>query len=229
MISKKCAVSFDVFAIFTAISFITLYIMSLFAFNKWVGVIAAACVLFVAVMFTLKFGRFYAKVAIIGANAISCGLAASSVFVYAGGFPPIWQAAALWAAYCALFLFYILLCNLSFFRNHPAICIGIYSLIILGGAISGTAFGLKIFYLAALFWIVFAVFLAACAIKADGMYAHVKNLTICSFAVAIVVIIVVLIILSQGDGLDGLGGGLDGGLGVKEKRKYNPYSFGELI
>lgn len=228
MINKKCAASLATFAIFTAISFIVLHIMSLFELNKWVGVISACCVLFLAIMLVLLFSYLAAKICIIALNAISCGLAASSMFTALGTFPPVWQTALLWAGLCALFTIYLLLCNLSFFRLHPFICIALFALLLLGGFITGAVFDVTILKLALLFWIVFVVFLASCARKADGMTTHFKNLAICSFVMAIVVIIAVIIVLSQGDGLDGIADGFDIPTGTSKNKKRNPYNFTTL-
>lgn len=228
MINKKCAASFATFAIFTAISFITLYIMSLFELNKWVGVISACCVLFVAMILVLLFSYLAAKLCIIALNAISCGLAASSMFTALGAYPPVWQTALLWVCLCALFIIYLLLCNFSFFRLHPFICIALFSLLLLGGFITGAVFDISILKLALLFWIVFVMFLATCAKKADGMAQHFKNLAICSFVMAIVIIIAVIIVVSQGDGLDGIADGFDIPSVDPKNKKRNPYNFTTL-
>lgn len=229
MITKKCALSLGGFAVTMLICLITMHVMSLFTLSKWVGVGTGIGVmvlmLVLAVALRKRAGIHYFTITV---NAVGEGLAASSLFVYLGSFPKLWESAVVFGSLCALLLLYILLTNIPFYRQHFVISMLSYVVVILAGLITGAVLTKSnAFYLALLAAIPFIAFFITTATKAENTKKHIKNLSYCSFAALVLVIIAVLVVISGGDGLDGigdgLGGGIDGAAGTRRKR--NPYDY----
>lgn len=229
MINKKCFLSFGGFATTLFISLLTMHLMSLFTLSKWVGVgVGIGVMVFMLVLaLVLRKGNGEIHYLIIPVNAVGEGLAASSMFVYLGSFPKVWESAAVFGGLCALFLLYILLTNIPLFRDHFVICMTAFVLIILAGLIAGEELTKSnTFYLALLSMIPFISFLVTTATKAENANRHIRNLSYSSFAALIIVIIVVLIVISGGDGLDGVGdAAIVDGTGKAKKQRQNPYDF----
>ncbi|MDE7379557.1 MAG: hypothetical protein K2N14_00765 [Clostridia bacterium] len=234
MITKKCAQSFIGFAVTMLICYITMYLMSFFTLSKWVGVSIGVGVFAVMLILALVFRKNkLLPFIIIPINSIGDGLALSSLYVYLGAYPAIWETAVLFGALLLAMLLYCILTNVPYFRNHFIISMITYCVAIIVILITVTVVGVsenyppQIFYLAFMSLIPFIAFFISLAIKADSTVTHVRNMSRCSFAALIVILIVVIIIISQGDGLDGLGDGIGGGADgtTAARRKRNPYDF----
>ena len=226
MITKKCALSIGGFAITLLICFITMHVMSLFTLSKWVGVGTGGGIFVIMLIFAVIFRKnkllpFF----ILPINAIGDGLALSSLYVYLGAYPAVWETAIVFGGLCILLILYCLMTNIPFFRNHFIISMILYFCIILAALIAcAVLIKSKIFPLALMGMIPFTAFFITLATKAENSLVHVRHLSTCSFAALIVIIIVVLIIISQGSGLDGAGGDI-GGFGKGARPKRNPYDF----
>ena len=228
MITKKCALALGGFALTMLIGLIFMHLMSLFHVSKWVGVGCGGGIFVVMLIFTVIYRKNKVlRYIVIPVNAVGDGLAISSLYVYLGGYPAVWESAAVFGGLCLLLLLYFLLTNIPFFRNHFIISMIAYLVIILAGLITGAVLTKSnAFYLALLGMIPFIAFFITTAARAVDISEHVKNMAYCSFAALIIIIIVVLAILSQGEGLDGLGGGgLEGDIAKGAKPKRNPYDF----
>ena len=226
MITKKCALSLGGFALTMLICFAVMHLMSLFTLSKWVGVSVAIGVFAVMLIVAIVCRKNkYVPFIIIPLNAIGDGLALSSLYVYLGSYPAIWETAIVFGGLCFMLFSYCLLTNIPFFRNHFIISMLIYFFIILAALITcAVLIHSKIFPLALMGMIPFTAFFISLATKAENSLTHVGHLSTCSFAALIVIIIVVLLIISQGDGLDGASGDI-GGFGKGRKPKCNPYDF----
>lgn len=227
MFTKKCALSLGGFALTMLLCFISMHIMSLFNVSKWVGVGCGGGIFVIMLVLAVVFRKNKTlPYIIIPVNAIGDGLAVSSLFVYLGSFPAVWETAVVFAGLCLLLFLYCLLTNVPFFRNHFVISMLAYIAVILAGLITGAVLTeSNAFYLALLSLIPFIAFFITTAARASDVAEHVKNSAYCSFAALILIIIVVLVIISQGDGLDGLGGGIDGDIAKGAKPGRNPYDF----
>lgn len=226
MITKKCAAALGGFALTMLICLISMYLMSLLGVSKWVGVGCGGGIFVVMLIFTVIYRKNKAlRFIVIPVNAIGDGLTISSLYVYLGSYPAVWESAVVFGGLCLLLILYFLLTNVAFFRNHFVISMIAYLIIIFAGLITGAVLTeSNAFYLALLSMIPFVAFFITTAAKAVDISEHVKNMAYISFAALIVIIIVVLAIISQGDGLDGLGGGdVNGTKGTKPK--HNPYDF----
>ncbi len=226
MITKKCALSIGGFAITLLICFIVMHVMSLFTLSKWVGVGTGGGVFVIMLILAVIFRKnklmpFF----IIPVNAIGDGLALSSLYVYLGAYPAVWESATVFGGLCFLLVLYCLLTNIPFFRNHFIISMLLYFCIILAALITcAVVIKSAIFPLALMGMIPFTAFFISLATKAENPLTHIAHLSTCSFAALIVIIFVVLIIISQGNGFDGAGGDI-GGFGKGARPKHNPYDF----
>ena len=227
MITRKCALTLGGFALTMLICFITMHVMSLFTLSKWVGVGTGSGVFVIMLIFAVIFRKnnllpFF----IIPINAIGDGLALSSLYVYLGAYPAVWESAVVFGGLCFILFLYCLLTNIPFFRNHFIISMLLYFCILLTALITcAVLIKSKIFPLALMGMIPFTAFFISLATKAENTLSHVRHLSACSFAALIVIIVVVLVIISQGSGLDGVGDGL-GGVSEKGKNpKRNTYAF----
>lgn len=234
MITKKCALSFGGFALTMLICFITMYVMSLFTLSKWVGVSAGIGVFAVMLIFAIVYKKNkLLPFIIIPLNAIGDGLALSSLYVYLGAYPAIWETAVLLGALLFAMLLYCALTDIAFFRDHYVIsmivyCVLLIVILIIVGTVGDTGKQHpQLIFLAALSLIPFFAFFISLATKAENAAKHIRNLSYCSFAALILIIIAVIIVISQGDGLDGLGDGMGSGIdgAVGTRRKRNPYDF----
>lgn len=234
MITKKCALTLGGFALTMLICFVTMHVMELFTLSKWVGV-GVASGIFVIMLITAVFGRHSNVLPffIIPINAIGDGLALSSLYVFLGAYPEVWETAVIFGALMLAMLLYCLLTDIRFLRNHYIISMLVYivlllSALIIAATVNSTAkYHPQIFFLAFLSMIPFISFFITMAKSAENAVRQVKNMAIGSFAALILIVIVVLIVISQGEGLDGLGDGLSGaGVdGIGGSRKRNPYDF----
>ena len=229
MITKKCATSFGVFALSVVIVAVATEIMSFFTLSKWVGVSVGGGLFAVMLILCIIFRKVKGVgVCAIPVNAMAGGIAVSSYYVHIGGFPRLWEIAVAVAVLLLMFLIYCLLTNVAFFRNHFVLCIFLYICVILAAGIVGAVLtDSKIFTFALFCSIPFTAFIVSLAIGAKDGAEHFKNLTVCSFAALILVIIAVLAVISEGDGLDGIGDAFTGGTGSGKGgvQKRNPYDY----
>ena len=232
MITKKCALSLGGFALTMLICFITMHVMSLFTLSKWVGIGAGTGIFVIMLILAIIFRHnrvlpFF----IIPVNAIGDGLALSSLYVFLGRYPRIRETAVIFGALMFAFLIYCLLTNIRFLRNHFIISMLLYIVmllvaLIMAAAINNTAKDHpQIFYLAFLCMIPFISFFITIAKGAENAAKQIKNMAGGSFAALILIIIAVFIIISQGEGLDGLGDGIGGDIVGGSPRKRNPYDY----
>ncbi|MDE6373922.1 MAG: hypothetical protein K2L72_05415, partial [Clostridia bacterium] len=127
MITKKCALTLGGFALTLIICFVTMHVMELFTLSKWVGV-GVAGGLFLIMLIIAVVGRHSNVLPffIIPINAIGDGLALSSLFVFMGKYPRIWETASIFGALMLAFFIYCLLTNIRFVRNHFIISMLVY-------------------------------------------------------------------------------------------------------
>lgn len=228
MINRKCLTSLGLLSLTLLLGFISLHIMQLFTISKWVGVSIASGIFVVLLILTIIFlgrkkrkkckKRNFIPYIVIPINGLANGIAASSLFVYLDEFPKLWHTALLFFALCLLFYIYCVLGKLSFFQNHYVICIGVYTLILIAvGVICFVLVGEAIFALTLLCLIPFFAFLLLLVSQSRNFSELIKFGAYCSFAVLALVIFAVIIVLSQGEVLEGMGNGIDGGLGSREK------------
>ncbi len=156
-------------------------------------------------------------------NALASGIAMSSLYVYLGSAPALWQSAAVWGASVVLFLLYCLLTNLSFVQKFAFPCMLVWCILIYAGVIvcmclvSGVLFSL-----AALLCIPFTAFFITLSVDVADAAEHLKNMLYASFGALLVIIIVVLLVISEGEAADGLDAPPSGTLW---RKNYNPYVF----
>lgn len=222
--TKKCLISFLIYAVFSAVMLISMHLMLLADVNKYVGVGVSIGIMVVAAIlsFAVKSGKI--KPFVLALNSIACGLAISSLYVYRGYVPQIWQSAVIWAAFLALFVMYCLIVNIEAIKYHPVISLIVYLLLIIVPLIICAALIDKFpFSLALLAFVPFASFLITTALKAKDVKEHLFNITCTSFAALVIVIIIVLIVISEGEIADGLGDiPFDT---TKPNKNQNPYDF----
>lgn len=229
MITKKCAVSFIICSISLLLAFAAVHFMSLFTVSKWLGVTVggSAFVACLVLYFVFRKKWHLLPLCIISIASIATGITLSSLFVYVGVYPPIWQTAVLYACFVALFFLYCLCTHLSFVRAHGNISLAIYAIILITAGILLLVFLKRaIFILASVSLITLISFLISLPLDADDEEDHIKNLVFCSFGFLIITILVVLIVISQGDGLDGIDfGGGGGGVGTSKRKKTYDYLY----
>lgn len=227
--------SFITYIVFSAICLFSMHLMLLADVNKYVGVgiggvvLAVWCIAYIVLRCVLRHfkRRFKPALPFLPVSAIGCGLAMSSLYVYLGEAPKILISFYVWGAYVLLFLVYCFLGNIPLFKRHPYICLTVYGLLVASGGIVGICLSSKvIFSLVLMTFILFIAFLATILLRSADYTEHVHNLVIVSFVGLLIVFVVVLIVISDGDGLDALGGGDPGLDGGYRDPKYNPYDFG---
>lgn len=229
--NKKSLLSLCLFAASTALSFVSLHIMSLFGVSKWVGLTVGLSLLFTTLMLEIMNACAFKNrkgihLTAIAVNAIADGIAASSLFVHLGEYPQIWQTAVIFVVMVAAFTIYLLITYTPFARNHFISSIGMYIVIICAVALScllSLPKALAACSLALLYMAVFISFLVSLPIAARDMNEHIKHIAYCSFAaLAAVIVIVLIVIMSQGDFdiPDFLGGG-----SPDNDKKRNPYKY----
>lgn len=226
--TKKCLQSFIAYCVLSAVFLVGMYVMLLFDVNKYVGVGIGGGALVVAIVLYIVFRKKLKKsrrvLLFLPLNGLSCGIAASSLYVYMGEAPKLVYSLAVFGAFVVLFAIYCILASLSIFKRFPRICLISYCVIILSGIIVGMIFSsTTVFSLALLMFVLFASFLATILISSADSNEHSKNLVLVSFIGLFIIVIVVLIVISEGDGLDGFGGSGDGA--NKKPRNQNPYDF----
>ncbi|MDE7395681.1 MAG: hypothetical protein K2M95_06160 [Clostridiales bacterium] len=236
MMTKKCAVSFIICSISLLLVFAAMHFMSLWTVSKWLGVGVGGGALGICLILSIVFRIClahdlvrpkkwrYLPYCIILIASVATGITISSLFVYGGIYPPIWQTALLYACFVALFFLYCPCTHLSFVRAHGNISLTLYAIILLTVSILLLVFFPRtIFLLASISLITLISFLISLPLDADDEEDHIQNLVFCSFGFLIVTILVVLIVISSGEGLDGLDFS-GGGAGGPSKRK-NPYDY----
>ena len=224
--TKKCLISFLIYAAFSAVMLISMHLMLLADVNKYVGVGVGGGIMVAAVIlsFAVKSGKV--KPFVLTLNSIACGVAISSLYVHLGYVPQIWQSAAIWAAFMALFATYCLIVNIEVIKYHPVISLIVYLLLIIVPLIICAALIDKFpFSLALLAFVPFGSFLITTAMRAMDVKAHMHNIACTSFAALVIVIIVVLIVISEGEIADGLDFPIGGDGGSLKRKKVNPYDF----
>ena len=224
--TKKCLRSFIVYVLLSAICLGSMHLMLLFQVNKYVGVSVGGGMLALSlVLFIIFYKKKIRNVSycILFVNAIGCGFAISSLYVYLGSAPRVFYTACIWGTYVVLFLAYCLLAHTSLFKRFPRICLAVYGLIILVAGIVGIILSSTIvFSLALMMFILFIAFLATIIVPSANISEHNNILALVSFVGLFIIIIVVIIVISEGDGLDGL----DFTPSDKVKgRSKNPYDF----
>ncbi len=215
----SCGISF-------AATFAALSVFGLFSLNKWTGLSVGAGIFIVSAVIALTVrGKSYVPVAI--ANSIAFGITVSSLYVYLGQFPSVWQTAAVTACSLILFGAFCLLTKTAFFEAHPVLG-GIFFLSVVAvfeilGAIfiSPYVFGYALFLFMTL-----AGYVLVLSVKAEDANGLIKHITIISFTVLIFAMYIVLIILTQGDIADpGIAEVFTGGSATRKKTHIDPYSF----
>lgn len=231
MITKKCALTLGGFALTTFLFFISLHATSLFKTSKWVGVGVAGGVFVIMLIFTLIFRKnAVVPFLVIPINALADGLAASSLFTYLGTYPQIRHTAILFAAVNAAFFCFCLLAKTTFFKEHFVISILCFCVATIAALITATLVNDTVKFYPAIIWLAWLSliplfsFIISTAIYAESAFKQIKNICYASFAALILIIIVVIAVLSQGEALDGLGDGLDGGVTGSQRRR-NPFEF----
>lgn len=233
--TKKCLWSAISFLVFTAVCLFFMHLMLLLPVNKWVGVSVGSAILIFNFIIYLVYFRHGSKekgtplslteaVLSMLINAVGCGIAISSLYVYLGTSPAVWQSICVWGALCLLFFLYCFLTKIPLLKQFPRISLLIFGGIVLSGGIVGICLSsLTVFSLALMLLVLFYVFLLTIVIEAKNSREHCQHLTIGSFIVLFAVVVVVLIIISEGEAAEGLG---DVGAGfTKPKNKKNPYEF----
>lgn len=224
--TKKCLISFLIYVAFSAIMLISMHLMLLADVNKYVGVGVGAGIMGVAVVFSFVVKSGKIRPFVLALNSIACGLAISSLYVHLGYVPQIWQSAAIWAAFTALFVIYCLIVNIEAIKYHPVISLIVYLLLIIVPLVICVALIDKFpFSLALLAFVPFGAFLITTALKARDVKAHMFNITCMSFAALVIVIVVVLIVISQGEIADGLDFPIGGDGSSLKRKQVNPYDF----
>lgn len=212
--------AFIAFSFTVVLIFASMFLMSFFKLNKWVGVSVGGGMFVVsAVLFLLlrKSRKRLAELGAITVNAIGSGIAVSSLFVYLEGFPPVWQIVAASVAAIALFFGYVQLTRLGFMQKHPVIMLSIILAVILALEILGAIYITGgAFYYGLILIIPFGAFSFALIAKSNTQEEFVTHLAYASFTALILVIFAVLVVLSEGEALD-VGGG--GGPDSKKKKK----------
>lgn len=224
--TKKCLISFLIYVAFFAIMLISMHLMLLADVNKYVGVGVGGGIMAVAVIlsFAVKSGKI--KPFVLALNAIACGIAISSLYIYLGRAPQIWQSAVICAALTALFAVYCLIVNIKAIKYHPIISFIVYLSLVLVSAVVGACLSdIVPFSLALMAFVPFASFLITTALRAKDVKTHIYNITCTSFAALVIVIIVVLIVISEGEIADGLDFPIGGDGGSLKKKRVNPYDF----
>ena len=103
MITKKCALSLGGFALTMLLCLITMHVMSLFSISKWVGVGCGGGIFVIMLVIAIIYRKEkYLPFIIIPVNAIGDGLAVSSLYVYLGAYPAVWESAAVFGGLCVL-------------------------------------------------------------------------------------------------------------------------------
>lgn len=222
--TKKCLISFLIYTAFSAVTIIAMHLMLLADVNKYVGVGVGIGLMLADIGLALILRKKNFAILVLLINAIGCGLAISSLYVFLDRAPLVWQSATIWAVLTALFAAYCLLANLNFLQRFPKTCIAIYLCLIFAASIAGFAFLPLQFSLVWLMFIIFAALLITTAKSASDVREHLTHTTIASFAALALVSIVVLIVISQGEALDGLDFSSGGG-GTTKKRNVNCYEF----
>lgn len=223
--TKKCLISFLICVAFSAIMLVSMHLMLLADVNKYVGVGVGGGILLLNGILAFIFRKKFINIYILFANAVGCGLAISSLYIYLGYVPQIWQSAAILAVFSAVFVIYCLIVNVEAIKYHPVISLITYLLLLLVPLIICAAVINNFpFSLALLAFVPFASFLITTAMRAKDVKAHLFNITCTSFVALVIVIIVVLIVISEGEIADGLDFPIGGGGGTL-KKKHNPYDF----
>ena len=239
--TKKCLFSFITYVLFLAVCFLSMHLMLLVHVNKYVGVgigfglLAAGFIayMFIRVARERRNKTTRRMLLFLPVNAIGCGLAISSLFVYLGGVPYVLDTVCAWVACALLFLLYCLLVKIPLFKHFPRICLAIYGLFVLGGEILmlslaltdvTSAFGV-ISILMLVTFILFIAFLATILSLSADYGEHCGSLAVASFIGLAIVVLVVFIIISEGEALEGADFSGGGGGGSYRDRKKNPYDF----
>ncbi len=230
MITKKYALSLGCMALTMLLALVTTHVLSLFTLPVWVGAATGGVIFAMTLIVTLILRKHFAvHVAAIVLNAVGDGFAISSLFVYLGAFPRIWESAVALGALCAAFFLYALPAYIPLIRKHNVVFMITYVCLIVAGLVCGLIFSKSnIFTLALLGMIPFIAFFTTTAVKTENLIKHIRNTAYASFAALIIVIAVVLVIISDGDGIDG-GIFLDGpsGAGKKAKKRRKTRGFGK--
>ncbi len=200
-------------------------VFSLFNVSQWVGVGVGGGIFVVSAVIALAVRKSsYMPVSLV--NSLALGITISSLYVYLGYFPPVWQTALVTVGTAGLFGAFCLLTKTAFFETHPIIG-GIGFLLVVAvfeilGAIfiSPYVFGYALFLFMTL-----AGYVLVLSCKANDVYGLIKNIAIASFTVLILAVIIVLVILTEGDGADIADLFVPDTVTPGKKRKHSPYNF----
>lgn len=226
--SQKCGISFIAFTATMILLVSAMNVMSLFALSQWVGVsIGGGAFIVMLIMLIPLIKRTLPHFVALTVNAVASGIAASSLFVYLGEYPPVLHTYLLVLAYGGIFAIYCLLTNIGFCKRHYVISMLVFlAIVITANILLAVMCDYAIFKLSLLCLIPFIAFLITIISNADGALAQIKTVAYYSFAALILIVIAVIIVISQGDGLDGLGDGLGGAAPARKKK--NPYNYSDL-
>ncbi len=221
---SKRIIALIMFSLTVLLIFLSLFFMSFFTVNKWVGVgVGGGVFVLSGILFLLlrKKNKQVAEWGAIIVNAIASGIAVSSLFVYLGAFPPVWHLILVTVGTIALYAIYTGLTMLGFFGDHPVIALCIFLAFLLTLEILGAIYlASGAFYYAMILIIPFGAFsgsLIASAKSPEELFTHIAY---ASFTALILVIFVVLVVISEGDALDGVGGGSGDTISKKNKSPY---------
>lgn len=233
--SRKCGISLVTYLLFTLVALIAMHAFLYLPVNQWVGVGVGGGMLVVSLIVCFIFrekkkktkrGKKVSRIVRPAAyifNALASGFAMSSLFVYLGQSPTLWQSAAVWGALALYFALYCLCTNIPFFQKFSFPCMLVWCLLAYAGVIVGICLVSEcVFSLAALLCIPFTAFFVSLSADVADAIEHLKNILYASFGALFVVIIAVLLVLSEGEIADGLDAPSGGTLW---RKNYNPYLF----
>lgn len=223
---NKRLLSFISCGISLAATFAALSVFGLFNLSKWTGLCVGGGIFIVSAVIALTVRRkSYVPVAI--ANSLAFGITVSSLYVYLGQFPSVWQTATVTACTVILFGAFCLLTKTAFFERHPVVggvCfLAVIAVIEILGAIfvSYYVFGYALFLFLAL-----AGYVLVLSVKAKDADGLIKHIAIISFTVLIFAMFIVLVIVTQGDVADpGIAEVITERGATRKKTNTDPYAF----
>lgn len=208
----------------TALTFIGLTAFGYFNFNKWVGVGVGGGIMLLCLIIALILKK-KAYLPVMLFNSLAVGIAISSLYTHLGSFPPTPHTALAAAGNALLFGLYCILSRTKLLKSHPIICGLVFLALVLGLEITGAVLiSPKVFGFALFLFLNLASHVIALSSVAENPDDLIKKLAVASFAVLALTIFIVIVIISEGDGLDGLGDALVPDAAPSKKKK-DPFSF----
>ncbi len=226
MKSNKRVLTLFLCIIQTALTFIGLTVFGYFRLNKWVGVGVGGGIMLLCLIIALTVKK-KAYLPVILFNSLAVGIAISSLYTYLGNFPPSLHTALAAAGNALLFGLYCILSRTKLLKRHPIICGIVFLCLVLGLEITGAVLiSPKVFGFALFLFLNLASHVIALSSVAENPDDLIKKLAVGSFAVLALTIFIVIVIISEGDGLDGLGDAFDApSISSSSKKKKDPFAF----